>query len=150
MVATHAFAITGAPWANAGADAYEDWYIVNGSADLDPLNDAAISAARQAPHDAAAAAAAGGTAGLYRLRLGTPVDAPRFAAWLDKPAGTPYTEYFQALSPMIIAEGGALWGRQMTLGPTREFCLQLPAPRPLDPHLGALELPLRRVWKMDA
>lgn len=148
--ASHAFAIAGAPWANGGGEAYEDWYLVNGSADLDPLNDAAISAARQAPHDAAAAAAAGGTAGLYRLRLGAPLDAPRFAAWFGKPSGVPYAEFFQALSPVITANGGALWGRQMTLGPTPEFCLQLPSPRPLDARLAALELPLRRVWKIDA
>ena len=62
------------------ADSYEDWYLVRGSADLDPLNDAAISASRQVPHDKAASAAAGGTAGLYRLqRRGARSSAPRFA-----------------------------------------------------------------------
>jgi len=59
---SYSLAFIGAPWANAGAEAYEDWYLVEGSAALDPLNEAAISASRQVPHDAAAAAAAGGTA----------------------------------------------------------------------------------------
>src|SRR5262245_52886820 len=58
-------ALRGARWAAGGGEAYEDWYLVSGSAGLDPLNAAAISASRQAPHDAAAALAAGGTAGLY-------------------------------------------------------------------------------------
>lgn len=147
---SHAFAISGAPWAHDGGRAYEDWYVVGGSADLDPLNEAAVSAARQAPHDAAAAAAAGGTAGLYRLRLGAPVAAPQVAAWFGKPAGMSYAEFFQWLSPTIAADGGALWGRQMTLGPTPEFCLQLPSSRTLDPRLHALEIPLRRVWKIGA
>ena len=62
--------IAGAPWAAGGGEAYEDWYLVDGTAALDPLNDAAVTASRRQPHDAAAAAAAGGTAGLYRLRLG--------------------------------------------------------------------------------
>jgi hypothetical protein len=34
-----------APWANDGNEAYEDWYIVTGSAALDPLNNAAITPA---------------------------------------------------------------------------------------------------------
>ena len=53
------FAISGAPWAGDGGAAYEDWYLVRDSAALDALNAAAISASRQAPHDAAAAVAAG-------------------------------------------------------------------------------------------
>src|SRR5690349_3317448 len=86
-------ALSGAPWANAGGDAYEDWYLVDGSASLDPLNHAAVTAARQAPHDAAAAHAAGGTAGLYRLRIGTLEASPTIAYWFDKPAGMPYPEF---------------------------------------------------------
>lgn len=148
--ATHAFAIAGAPWANDWGAAYEDWYLVDGSAALDPLNDAAVSAARQAPHDAVAAVTGGGTAGLYRLRLGAPVAEPRVAAWFAKPAGTSYLELFQWLSPVIAAHEGALWGRQMTLGPTPEFCLQLPAAVALDRRIAPLEVPLRRVWKIGA
>ena len=44
--ASFALSLRGAPWANAGGDGYEDWYLVEGSAALDPLNDAAVSAAR--------------------------------------------------------------------------------------------------------
>ena len=56
------YAVSGIPWANNGGESYEDWYIVRNSADLDPLNDAAISASRKGPHDKAASALAGGSA----------------------------------------------------------------------------------------
>jgi hypothetical protein len=148
--ASFAMALRGAPWANGGDDAYEDWYLVGGSADLDPLNDAAISAARQAPHDEAAAAAEGGTAGLYRLRLGAPAGAPRHACWFGKPPGLPYPALYELVRPALDASGGALWGRQMTLGPAREFCLHTREPVTLPAALAVLAIPMRRVWPPGA
>lgn len=142
--------LRGAQWANAGGDAYEDWYLVGGSADLDPLNDAAVSSARQAPHDEAAAAAGGGTGGLYRLRLGTAVRAPRHAAWFSKPDGLSYPALFDLVRPVIESASGALWGRQMTLGPAREFCVHARERCAIPTVLAPLELPLRRVWSADA
>src|SRR5258705_370094 len=69
FLASRSAAIAGAPWAAEGGEAYEDWYLIEGSAALDPLNAAAVSASRQVPHHTAAAVAPGGTAGLYLLRL---------------------------------------------------------------------------------
>ena len=117
-------AIAGAPWAADGANAYEDRYVVNGSADLDRLNAAAITASRAAPHDMAAAAAAGGIAGLYTLRVGPLLDRPRIAYWFSKPDGMPYDALFAVLEPTMRSGLTALWMRYMTLGPTPEFCLQ--------------------------
>ena len=77
---SRSLAIAGAPWAADGGQAYEDWYLLEGSAALDPLNAAAVTASRQQPHDAAAAAAEGGTAGLY---LAPPRRAARPAARRD-------------------------------------------------------------------
>ena len=114
-------ALTGSPWANDGGPSYEDWYIVDSSADLDPLNEAAVSASRKVPHDRAAAGTANGSAGLYRVRLGDMIAAPPFTAWFSKPDGWSYTQLYDQLSP-TIAKGGALWQRQMALGPG-EFCL---------------------------
>lgn len=142
--------VRGASWANGGGDAYEDWYLVSGSAALDPLNEAAVSSARQAPHDAAAAAAGGGTGGLYRLRLGSADRTPGHAAWFSKPDGLSYAALFDRLRPVIEPAGGALWGRQMTLGPAREFCVHTRERCALPAALGALEIPLRRVWSADA
>jgi len=140
------FAISGAPWAADGAAAYEDWYLVRDSAALDALNAAAISASRQAPHDAAAAVAAGGIAGLYRIRIGAVPGAPTAGLWFRKPAGMSYAELDASLRPIVEARRGALWCRQMTLGPTPEFCLQLPDAAAWDGGLlRPLSVPLRRV-----
>lgn len=138
--------IAGAPWANAGGAAYEDWYLVRDSAALDPLNAAAISASRQQPHDAAAALAGGGTAGLYSLRAGAVPAAVRYAAWFAKPAGTSYPELFAELTPLVEARGAALFGRQMTLGPATEFCVVAAEAVALPAKLAAITPPLRRVW----
>lgn len=137
--------LDGAPWAAEGGEAYEDWYLVADSASLDPLNAAAVSASRQAPHDAAAAAAAGGTAGIYSLRLGQPLEQPAYAAWFGKPAGMRYDQLFAALAP-AIEQGAVLWMRFMVLGPSPEFCLQCRAEPDLPPELGARVLALSPVW----
>lgn len=110
-----AYRITGAPW-TAAASAYEDWYLVGGSADLDPLNEAAVSAAMRARHDRPAAQTAGVAGGLYRLQRGdVDLDADS-ATWLAKPKGVSYDAFYAGLPPLK-----ALFRRQMVLGPTPEF-----------------------------
>ena len=146
FLASRSVAIAGAPWAADGGEAYEDWYLVESSAALDPLNAAAVSASRQAPHDAAAAVAQGGTAGLYLLRLGAASDPPLAAAWFAKPAGMSYGSLYTALAPLVGAGGGALWGRQMTLGPTPEFCMHATSPVALPAPLVPLALSCRPIW----
>lgn len=146
-------AVSGAPWANAGDDAYEDWYLVDGSAALDPLNHAAVTAARQAPHDAAAAHAAGGTAGLYRLRVGSLEASPTVAHWFEKPAGMSYADFLVMLEAPVLAAHGALFMRQMTLGPTTECVLLAPgtaAGVTLPPPITARSLQLRTVVPLHA
>jgi hypothetical protein len=132
------------PW--LGADSgYEDWYVVNGSADLDILNDAAISGVHQSPHDQIARLAAGGTAGLYRLRVGTlQLEKTRFATWFHKPAGFSYQKLYELIQPSIET-GATLWGRQMTLGPTPEFCLHSSAQTKLAAPLTGLSVELKRI-----
>ena len=136
--------LTGAPWANNSGDSYEDWYLINGSIDLEPLNDAAISASRQVPHDQAAASAAGGTAGLYRLKAGAAIVAPLFASWFSKPNGWSYGQLLERLQP--VTDYAALWGRQMTLGPALEFCLHANALPQIPAGINALSIPLRSVF----
>lgn len=141
-------ATNGIPWANDGGDSYEDWYLVRNSADLDPLNDAAISASRKLPHDKVAAGTAGGSAGLYRVRAGEMLVAPRFTTWFAKPAGWSYAELFERLSPTLEGRG-VLWQRQMTLGPA-EFCLHShEAPR-LPDGIGATATATRSVFPEGA
>ena len=138
------FALNQVQWAGNGGDSYEDWYLVRNSADLDPLNDAAISASRKVPHDKAAAALAGGSAGLYRPRLGEVIDAPRFTTWFAKPDGWSYQQLFDRLGPSL-EQGGVLWQRQMALGPG-EFCLHSNEHISVPEGIDAKPIPLRAVF----
>lgn len=137
---------SGAPWANDGGEAYEDWYLVRGMADLERLNQAAVTAARKSPHDAVARLAAGGTAGLYSLKAGAPLSMPVVAIWFGKPAGLSYPILFERLAPLIAATEGTLWMRQMVLGPTPEFCLQTAALVALPPEYAAQSFTREPVW----
>jgi len=138
--------VSNAPWANEGNDAYEDWYVVTDSSALDPLNDAAISASRKLPHDQAAHAASGGTAGLYRLRRGEVVVSPQSAQWFSKPGDWTYERLYSELQTIIGSGDVALWGRQMTLGPALEFCLHASRQVALPPPLVPVAVPCRTVW----
>ena len=100
-------------------DGYSDWYLVESSAALDGLNDAAVSGSRSAPHDAAARMAAGGSGKLLRLTKGEPdLEAP-YEIGFSKPAGMPYAALYESLELF----SGSLWRRMMVLGPPPEFCL---------------------------
>lgn len=136
-------ALRGATWANNGLDSYEDWYLVRTSADLDPLNDAAISASRKMPHDRVASGTEGGSAGLYRVRAGSVIDNPGFTTWFSKPEGWSYSQLFESLQPLTSA--GALWQRQMALGPG-EFCLHTKQPVSLPAGITGLAAELRNVF----
>ncbi|NUO79208.1 hypothetical protein HUU05_03955 [candidate division KSB1 bacterium] len=145
FVLSSSFRIELAPWLPAKSEAYEDWYLIDGSAVLDRLEQAAISGARQAAHDQAASGALGGTAGLYRLRAGTEsLSAARVAYWLAKPPGINYTDFYRLLAPWT--SHCDLWGRQMTLGPTSEFCLHAETNLALPSNLNAVVMPLEKIW----
>ncbi len=124
-----------APW--LPGPAYLDWYRVGAFADLDALNDGAISASRKAPHDAVAALARGGAGGIYRHKSG-PNDVRPFkiAHWFSKPSGMRYDELFALRSP------GSLWMRQLVLGPSPEFVLFGAEATPF----VATRMDLSRVW----
>jgi hypothetical protein len=139
-------AISNGSWANDGKDAYEDWYLINDSGALDALNDAAVSASRKAPHDAAAAVAADGAGGLYRARSGVPTTTPKHAHWFGKPDGWSYAKLHDVLSPFTAPRDRVLWQRQMVLGPAREFCLQSSEPLTFPPGIVAQLMPLRTVF----
>lgn len=140
-------ALRGMPWANNGQDSYEDWYLVRNSADLDPLNEAAISASRKMPHDRAAAGTEGGSAGLYRVRAGAVGDAPRFTTWFAKPHDWSYPQLLDALQPLTNL--GALWQRQMALGP-EEFSLHTRQSVSLPAGIAGRSVELRNVFPAGA
>ena len=146
FVRSFSHAIAGAPWANQGGEAYEDWYLVRDSAALDPLEEAAVTAGRKSAHDIAASLAAAGTAGLYQIKLGTAPTAPRAAQWFTKPAGMSYGQLFAAVEPALAPVGGSLWIRKMTLGPALEFCVLSREPAALAPQFQMFAFQLRPVW----
>ena len=137
-----------APWLAAPADSYEDWYVTDGSAALDPLNLGAVGPACRESHDACARLADGGAAGLYRLRNGDDgLPRGRVATWFAKPAGMTYAELDRAIAPLLDTPHAGWWGRQMVLGPTPEFCLLTAGPVELPAGFSGLARPLDPVWR---
>jgi hypothetical protein len=110
------------PWLG-GAAGYEDWYLVADFAALGALDAAAVSGSRKPPHDAAAAAARSGVAGIMGHVAGPLLDAaPAWAAWLGKPAGRSYAAFHAELAAALEPDASA-WQRRMTLGPVTEYCV---------------------------
>ncbi|HEX6730268.1 MAG TPA: hypothetical protein VF074_09670 [Pyrinomonadaceae bacterium] len=141
------FQISNPPWLDTPGTAFEDWYLVENSAALDPLNDGAVSGACEESHNRVAREAADGTAGLYRLRSGTlSLAEARNATWFSKPPGMSYQNLYDSLQSVIDDNGAALWGRQMTLGPTTEFCVLSPMPIKLPNGIIQHQLALEVVW----
>jgi hypothetical protein len=121
------FRIRNANWLNTDGDAYEEWYLLDDSAAMDRLNEAAVTGVCEEPHNRVAREAADGTGGLYRLRAGAEdLAEARYAVWLSKPGGVSYKDFYASLERLTSQPGVALWGRQMTLGPTTEFCIHSP------------------------
>lgn len=141
------FRIRGASWLNTSDEAYEEWYLLDDSAAMDPLNEAAVSGACEEPHNRVAREAADGTGGLYRLREGVEtLDQAKFAIWLSKPAGVSYKTFYADLQSLTSQPGVALWGRQMTLGPTTEFCIHSQTSIELPPGYSGHSISLDRVY----
>lgn len=144
------FEIPAPPWLSVDSVAYEDWYLVDDFAALDKLNFAAVSGRNEKPHNAVAVEAEGGIAGLYRLKQGevSALARARFALWFSKSTSLSYPDLYSGLSTLSSQSGVGLWCRQMTLGPTNEFCFRseneitLPAEAGTNVYLT----PLKTVW----
>lgn len=106
--------------------AYSDWYLVETSAALDPLNAAAVSGARAASHDAAARMATNGVGKLLSLVAGDLDVAAEVETRFSKPAGMAYGDLYSSLGRLTRQTGTTLWRRMMVLGPPPEFCLLSP------------------------
>jgi hypothetical protein len=107
-------------------DGYSDWYLVEGSAALDLLNEAAISDARSSAHDTAASMAVDGVGKLYGLMDGEPASGSGFEMRFSKPRGTGYADLYERMRPFSSRPRTSLWRRMMVLGPAPEFCLIAP------------------------
>jgi hypothetical protein len=70
----------------------------------------------------------------------------RFALWFSKPAGTSYEDFYTLVQPWTSQPGIGLWGRQMVLGPTPEFCLLSPTMVELSERFDVFNMPLELIW----
>jgi hypothetical protein len=135
------FALPAVPWLG-GAPGYEDWYLVDDFAALGRLNEVAVTGARRQPHDAAAAAARAGIAGVMEHVAGSLFpERPGWAAWLGKPAGMAYADWHEELAG-ALGEASA-WQRQMVLGPASEYCVLAGSER-------ELPWPVDHAWPLRA
>lgn len=126
-----------------GSDGYEDCYLLDGSAALDVLNDAAVTGSRKAPHDDAAKFATDTSGGLYKLTQGLHSNlSGSLALWISKPRGESYQRFYESVMESLDRSKCSLWRRQMVLGPTPEFCA-LTASGVLLPELLADLKPIR-------
>ena len=130
------------------AGSYVDWYLLDGSAALDHLNNAAVAPPLVEAHARCAGAAAGGAGGLYRLHGDSPDAVTGLAAlWLSKPPGMAYADFYARLAPLTSAAERSLWRRQMVLGPAPEFCLLSATPQQLPADIPAVHVRREIVYK---
>jgi hypothetical protein len=108
-------------------DRYSDWYLLDSSAALDVLNEAAVSGGRTQAHSAAARMAVDGSGKLYSLAGGEPSSGPGFEIGFSKPSGMSYADLYERMQPFSGRQEASLWRRMMVLGPAPEFCLVAPA-----------------------
>jgi len=124
LIAAASFRIEPVPWLS-DMPGYEDWYLVEGSWALDPLNAFAIAGSMQQPHDSVAALADESHGGLYAHAGGGPSLASQSAVhWLARPRGIQWQD---ALAPVRAKHPQAnIWRRQMVLSPAPEFGVEVP------------------------
>ena len=130
------------------SESYADWYLVESSAALDPLNEAAVKGKRSSPHDAVAHMAVDGAGKLLVLQSGGPATEPGFEMRFSKPAGMGYTELYERLKPWTDRAEVSLWRRMMVLGPAPEFCLVAPSAQDLPAEMRPETLKRDPIWKV--
>lgn len=120
---------------------YADWYLVESSAALDALNEAAVNSARSSDHNALAHMSADGAGKLQTLVSGHARTEPGFEIRFSKPAGMTYPEFYGRLKPWTDRAELTLWRRMMVLGPPPEFCLTAPSDQMLPAAMSPESLP---------
>ena len=115
---------------------YCDWYVVENSAALDPLNDAAVSGQRSASHADVARVATNFAGKLLKLAAGQYSPDATTEIRFAKPHGMTYPHLYRLLERWTGRGDVSLWRRMMVLGPAPEFTLiarsEVDLPRELD------------------
>ncbi|MBL8230611.1 MAG: hypothetical protein JNL98_19120 [Bryobacterales bacterium] len=115
------FRLDDVAWIAAGRSVYLDLYVMDGTAQMEILNTAAVSGDCKLPHDAVAELYGKGAGSLYQIRAGAIPANPQHSYWFAKPSGMTYAELDQLLAPLLT--DAALLRRMMVLGPSPEFCI---------------------------
>jgi len=137
------YSMVGARWLPTTTSVYEEWYLLDDSAAMDRINYAAVNGPCEEPHNRVARNADGGVGGLYRLRLGQEnLIKDKHATWLSKPPGMSYSAFDAKIQSVISNQAATLWARQMTLGPTTEFCLHSETPLKLPAEFSGTTISL--------
>jgi hypothetical protein len=141
--AATSFRIEAVPWLSNYAG-YEDWYLLEGSWAMDPLNGFAITGRTQSSHDTAAAQMEEGHGGLYAHAGGDPSPAAQSSVfWLTRPRGISWQAVLDPLRARYPQAN--IWRRQMVLGPAKEFAVEVPNDAEIDVPLGWESLRVRRI-----
>jgi hypothetical protein len=137
------FAIEPVPWLS-GQPGYEDWYVIEGSWALDPLNGFAVAGARQRPHDDVAAQMEEGYGGLYAHAGGESVGSAQSTLhWLTRPRGIQWQPPLAAVREHCRAAN--VWRRQMVLGVASEFAVETPDDTAIEVPTGWQSFRVKRV-----
>jgi hypothetical protein len=116
------FRVYGATW--IAPEAYEDWYLVEGLGALEGLNTSIMNLGIRGQHDVVAKMSVKGT-GTILSQVSGSLESLRSttAAWVSKPRGMSYDEFYSETTLIIKGSPWSLWRRQLALGPTPEFLI---------------------------
>jgi len=118
FIGATSFQIEAVPWLS-DLPGYEDWYLLDGTWAMDPLNAFAISGHVQAPHDSVAAMMEQGHGGLYTNAGGESMPAPRSTIhWLTRPRGSQWRPAIEAVRGSCRRRHGGdrwFWDRRPSL-----------------------------------
>jgi hypothetical protein len=141
--AAWSFRIEPVPWLSHHTG-YEDWYLLEGSWAMDPLNSFAVAGRTQSSHDMAAAQMEEGQGGLYAHAGGDPSPTPQSTVfWLTRPRGISWQAVLEPLRTRYPQAN--VWRRQMVLGPAKEFAIEVPGDTAIEVPSGWESLRVRRV-----
>lgn len=147
FIAAASLRIEPVPWLT-GLPGYEDWYLLEASWAMDPLNDFAIGGRMQPSHDNVAARMEEGHGGLYAhvdAHLGgeTPQAAELTLYWLTRPRGIQWQTALASVRAKCPRAN--IWRRQMVLGPAAEFAVDAPNHDEIEVPSGWQSRRVRRV-----
>lgn len=142
------FTLPAVPWMGENQTIFMDWYFVEDSASLDPLNDSVLAGKRKESHDVVAGGTSGGVTALYQPRLGNEkISDVNFITWITKPKGLSYPDFFQELNFIEHDKNASCWMRYMALGPGPEFCVVSSDEFQWDAKFQPLIRPTIKMWE---